>query len=81
VITSFHVTPAILDDFHVFVSQRGIQPPVGEWLQESDYMQSRLEQEILNQGVGVEFGDEVEMKRDPVVRAALKSLGLAVAER
>jgi len=73
---SFHVTPALLDDFHVFVSQRGIQPPVGEWFQESDYMQSRLEQEILNQGVGVEVGDEVEMRRDPVVRAALKSLGL-----
>lgn len=75
---SFVVTSSILDDFHVFVSQRGIQPPVGEWLQESDYIRSRLEQEILNQGVGVEYGDQVEMRRDPVVRAALKSLGLAL---
>lgn len=75
--SSFHVTPAVLDDFHVFVSQRGIQPPVGEWLQESDYLQSRLEQEILNQAVGVEFGDEVEMRRDPATRAALKALAAA----
>lgn len=78
---SFHVTPAIVDDFHVFVSQRGIQPPIGEWLQQSDYIQSRLEQEILNQARGVEYGDEVEAQRDEVVRAAVKSLGLPITDR
>jgi len=72
---SFHPTAGVVDDFHVFVSQRGIQPPVGEWLQASEYIQSRLEQEILNQAVGVEAGDEVEMRRDPEVKAALKEFG------
>lgn len=75
---AFQVTPAILDDFHVFLSQRAIQPPIGEWLQESDYLQSRLQQEVLNQAVGVEYGDQVEMRRDPVVKAALKSVGSAL---
>jgi carboxyl-terminal processing protease len=79
--SSFHATPSVVDDFHVFVSQRGIQPPVGEWLQESDYIQSRLEQEILNQALGVEFGDEVEARRDEMVSAALKSFGLPSARR
>ena len=70
----FDVTPAMLDDFHVFVSQRAIQPPVGEWLADRDWIQSRLKQEILNQGVGVEKGDEVEVQRDPQVLAALSHL-------
>jgi carboxyl-terminal processing protease len=79
--SSFHATGPVLDDFHAFVSQRGIQPPVGEWLQQSDYIQNRLEQEILNQAVGVEAGDEVEARRDPEVRAALKGFGLSIAGR
>ena len=79
--SSFHATGAVLDDFHAFVSQRGIQPPVGEWLQQSDYIQNRLEQEILNQAVGVEAGDEVEARRDPEIKAALKGFGLAVGGR
>jgi carboxyl-terminal processing protease len=75
--STFLVTPAIVDDFHVFVSERGIQPPVGEWLLEGGYLLSRLEQEIFNQALGVEQGDEVEMRRDPLVLAALKSFSTA----
>jgi len=37
-------------------------------------MRSRLKQEILNQSVGVEAGDEVELRRDPVMRRALEKL-------
>jgi hypothetical protein len=33
-----------------------------------------LKQEILNQAMGVEKGDEVEMQRYPQVQAALRSL-------
>jgi hypothetical protein len=35
-----------------------------------------LKQEILTQAVSVEKGDEVEMRRDPVVRRALALLGM-----
>ncbi len=70
----FQVTPGLLDDFKVYVSERGIQPPVGEWSVDRDWIQSRLQQEILNQGLSVAKGDEVEAQRDPQVRAALERL-------
>ena len=71
---SFDVTPAILEDFQVYAGQRDIQPSVGEWAQERDWVQSRVKQEIFNQALGVAKGDEVEEQRDPVVRAALERL-------
>jgi len=74
---SFQVTPVILEDFQVYASEHGIQPSVGEWLAERDWVQSRLQQEIFNQSpLGVVKGDEVEAKRDPLVRAAIQKLGL-----
>ncbi|HTR37776.1 MAG TPA: S41 family peptidase [Bryobacteraceae bacterium] len=71
---SFDVTPSILEDFQVYAGQRDIQPSVGEWAQERDWVQSRVKQEIFNQALGVAKGDEVEEQRDPVVRAALERL-------
>ncbi len=71
---TFAVTPTVLDDFKVFASQRGIQPSVGEWVRERDWMQSRVQQEIVNQGLGVEKGDEVEAQRDPAIRTALERI-------
>ena len=38
------------------------------------HITSRLKQEILNQSVGVDAGDELEVERDPVVRRALAVL-------
>jgi carboxyl-terminal processing protease len=70
----FHVTPAVLDEFQVFASEHGIQPAVSEWIREREWVQSRLEQEILNQGVSIEKGDEVEAKRDPQVRRAIEEI-------
>src|SRR5581483_2885010 len=66
----FEVSPALLEEFQVYAGQRDIQPTVGEWSQERSWVQSRLKQEIFNQALGVEKGDEVEARRDPVVRAA-----------
>ena len=63
------MTPSLLEDFQVYAGQRDIQPSVGEWAQERDWVQSRLKQEIFNQALGVAKGDEVEAQRDPVVRA------------
>jgi carboxyl-terminal processing protease len=72
----FEVTASILEDFQVYAGQHGFQPSVGEWLRERDWVQSRLKQEIFNQSLGVAKGDEVEAKRDPLVRAAVQKLGL-----
>ncbi len=73
---AFEVTSQILDRFEVFAAERGIEPPVGEWSSERAWIQNRLTQEILNQGVSVERGDEIEAQRDPQVQAALARLGV-----
>jgi hypothetical protein len=70
----FDVTPAILDDFHLYASERNIQPSVGEWLTERDWIQGRLRTEIYNQAFGVAKGDEVEAQNDPQVKAAIAAV-------
>jgi carboxyl-terminal processing protease len=72
---SFEVTPAVVDEFQVYASEHGIQPPVGEWSREHEWVQNRLKQEIFNQGVSIEKGDEIEAQRDPQVQAAVARLG------
>jgi carboxyl-terminal processing protease len=71
---SFQVSASDLEDFQVYASEREIQPSVGEWVKERDWVQSRLKQEIFNQALGIAQGDEVEAQRDPVVQAAIQKL-------
>ena len=71
---NFEVTPDLLDEFKVTLSQKNVQPGVGEWTSERPWISYRLKQEILNQGVGVAKGDEIEMQFDPVVRAAVDAI-------
>lgn len=74
---SFEISPDILDDFKIFLSQRRIQPNVAEWAQERVWLTSRLKQEIVTQAKGVAAGDEVEMQRDPQVKAAVRAMSEA----
>ena len=71
---NFEVTPEMLDDLKTFLSERRIQPSVTDWLAHSEWLQSRLKQEIVTLGVSVAAGDQIEMQRDPVVREALKKI-------
>ena len=71
----FEVTPQLLDEFQVYLSERGIQPGVGEWSAEREFVENRLKTEIFNQALGVEKGDEVEAQRDPSIRKAVEVLG------
>lgn len=71
----FEVTPQVLDDFQLYLGQRGIQPGVGEWSTERDFIQNRLKTEIFNQAFGVDKGDQVDAQRDPVIRKAIAVLG------
>jgi carboxyl-terminal processing protease len=71
---NFEVTPAILDELHVYLSAHDIQPGVGDWLKDREWIQSRLKQAILTLTLGVAKGDEVEMRRDPVVQRAVQGL-------
>jgi carboxyl-terminal processing protease len=73
--TDFEVTPQILAEFQVFLSERRIQPGVSEFSLEQDFMTNRLKTEIFNQAFGVEKGDEVEAQRDPVIQKAMEVVG------
>jgi carboxyl-terminal processing protease len=71
---SFEVAPQLLDTFRQYLYERQIQPGVAEWSADLDFIRSRLKTEIINQGVGVEKGDEVEAQRDPAIQKALDIL-------
>ena len=71
---SFAVTPAIMDDFKVYLAARRIQPGVGEWADESTWISERLLEEIITQARGVAQGDEIAARHDPQVLAAIKAL-------
>jgi carboxyl-terminal processing protease len=71
---NFEVTSEVLDDFKVNLAGRAIQPGVGEWIADQQWIKSRLKEEIVTQARGVDKGDEVQAQRDPQVQAALKAL-------
>jgi carboxyl-terminal processing protease len=71
----FEVTPQVLDQFQVFLSERNIQPGISEWTAEREFVSNRLKTEIFNQAFGVEKGDEVEAQRDPAIQKALEAVG------
>ncbi len=72
----FEATPALLDEFQGFLAPRNIRPGVGEWSVDREWIRSRLHQEIFNQALGVEKGDEIEAQRDPQIQEALSALKL-----
>ncbi len=71
----FQVTPQVLDEYQVFLSEHNIQPGLSEWIAEREFITNRLKTEIFNQAFGVEKGDEVEAQRDPAIRKALEVIG------
>ena len=71
---NFQVTPQLLDEFRVYLSEHQIQPPVADWSSDRAWIESRLKQEIFNLTIGVAKGDEVEAARDPMVREALRAI-------
>jgi carboxyl-terminal processing protease len=70
----WEVSNQLLDDLQVFLSQRNIRPGLGDWSKEREWIRNRLRQEIFNQALGVEKGDEVEAKRDPMMIRAVEVL-------
>lgn len=63
-----------IDQFQAWLSERRIQPSVREWLDNRDFVQSRLKTEIYNLALGVEKGDEVEAQSDPQIQKALEAV-------
>ncbi len=71
----FDVTSTLLDDFHAYLAERGIQPSLPEWSGDLDFIRNRLKTEIFNQTLGVEKGDEIEAQRDPQIQRAMQLIG------
>jgi len=76
---SFEVTPALLDDFHVYLAEHAIQPSLAEWSSNLDFIRNRLKTEIFNQTLGVAKGDEVEAQRDPQIQRAVQFVAGALS--
>ncbi len=70
----FEPDNALLDNFQLYLSERRIRPSLSEWSATLDFIRSMLKQEVLNLAVGVAAGDEVEIRRDRAVLAALREL-------
>jgi carboxyl-terminal processing protease len=70
----FAITPAILDDFKVYLGERNIQPSTAEWSSELPWIRSRLMEEIVTQARGVAAGDQIADQRDVQVQAAIEAL-------
>jgi len=71
---NFEVTPEVLDQFQAYAAGRRIQPGVSEWTANRAFIEHHLKAEILDQALGVEQGDEVELSYDPMVRKALEAV-------
>ncbi len=66
--------PSLLDEFQGWLAARQIQPSVAEWSADSAWIRSRLQQELVNQAISVEQGDQIEAQRDTQVQAAVDLL-------
>lgn len=71
---SFEPDNALLDEFQFYLSQRRIRPSLAEWSATLDFIRAGLKQEALNLTLGVAAGDEVEIRRDRVVKSAVEEL-------
>lgn len=71
----FKVSDSLLDDLQLYLSERNVRPSLAEWSADREWIRNRVQQELFNQALGVEKGDEVEMQRDPVVLQALRAMG------
>lgn len=63
-----------LDRLRTWLGEKNVFPTLADWNRDRDWMRHRLEQEILNLSVGVERGDEVEIRNDRTVLAAWEKL-------
>jgi len=70
----FNPSSEMLDEFQLFLSQRGIRVTLAEWTSALEFIRTHLQQEIFNLTLGVEKGDQVELRSDPTVLAAIEAL-------
>jgi carboxyl-terminal processing protease len=69
----WQVPQEMIDQFQIWLGDRHIQPSLREWLQNRDFIESRLKEDVYNLALGVAKGDEIQAQRDPQIQKALES--------
>ena len=67
----WQVPQDMLDQFQIWLGQRGFTPTLREWLDIRDFVSLRLKEDVYSIVFGVAKGDEVGVQRDPQVQKAL----------
>lgn len=70
----FEVTPTMLDEFQLYLSEHGGRPPLAIWTANVEFISYSLKQEVFNLALGVDEGTEIELRHDPQVQAALAAI-------
>jgi carboxyl-terminal processing protease len=73
----FEVTSNVLDQFQLYLSQRGGRPALDIWTANVEFIRYSLEQEIVTLSLGVDKGEQIELMHDPQVLAALAAVSAA----
>jgi carboxyl-terminal processing protease len=73
----FKVTPDVLDQFQLYLSERGGRPALDVWTANVEFIRYSLEQEIVTLSLGVDRGEQIELMHDPQVLAALAAVSAA----
>jgi len=71
---NWKLPPEALDKFRSFLSQNRVQPSLAEWFGSTEWIAHRLRQEVVNQTLGVEKGDEIEAEKEPYIQAGLEAV-------
>jgi carboxyl-terminal processing protease len=72
----FKVTPNVLDQFQLYLSQRGGRPDLEIWTANVEFIRYSLEQEIVTLSLGMDRGEQIELMHDPQVLAALAAVSV-----
>ncbi len=70
----FEIPAEGMERFQAFLMGVGIKIPLGSWETNQAYMKMRIKSELFNLTLGLEKGDEVLLRADPVVRKAQELL-------
>ena len=69
----FEVGDAVVDEFRRFLQESGVVVPPA-WQAHLPFLKARIQTELFNLVFGITRGDEVEVKADPQVQAALQAV-------
>jgi carboxyl-terminal processing protease len=67
---NFEPDSKVLEDFRQFLTRARMRAPEQYWPQDQDYLKLRIKTEVVTLALGLDAGDEVEVRNDPQVEKA-----------